>query len=282
MIRALMTILCALAVALVPRDVLAYGGTEIATTMASKPTNEEIRDATRRAIAKLAADFPRLAEREDLAQNAIEYALKKWDGERPFAAFVMWKADLLAKNAARDADRRRALMTTTPAKRRSAALFGSEKSLREATIRECRERVIAATGDEGRWWLDELERTITPPAVDEERAAARAARAVLKALEGAPSWVAEKVDREAMHRFATMYGAASWHTIAGQRIGIGYFVDGQYRKFGATPVEAAVLSILLGSWPKVSAESTPADVIEREADAIRKASSARKKGDRKT
>ncbi len=254
-----------------------YAGLEIAMAP-PKPTNDEIRKALRSSNAMLARDFAQLGNREELTQEALIYAHEKWDGGRTFVAFVKWKAKKLALNAARDLKRRAEIFENGPSSTAATALYASEQALREATIQECRARVLTATGDEGKWWLDELVVRVTPDAIKEEREGARAARAVLRALQGAPAWVTEKVDVEAMRRFATLYGNATWHSIAGQRIGIGYVVDGEVRKYGATQAEAAVLSILLGSWPKVSVEtSTPADVIEREADAIRKATAARQK-----
>lgn len=151
-------------------------------------------------------------------------------------------------------------------------------ALRTATLTECRRRLVDVTGEDGVAWLAHVElggSSLTPGRVEEERKAASAARDVLRGLAGAPEYVVAKVDHHALRQYAAG-GRDTWRTLTAGRFRVLYLdAEGKERVYGLDHAEAAVLSLLCGSWPPsvttVTTETTPAAVIRLEADAIRRA-----------
>ncbi|MBK8997667.1 MAG: hypothetical protein IPM35_18215 [Myxococcales bacterium] len=233
------------------------------------PSNAVLNDAaslaaSRKALTALRAEHPRRSDHEDLAQAALAYCLRRFDGDsEAFAARVAHKAKLLALDAAR-----RERRSANGGAKRKAERPLTLASLRSAVLAECKARVLAATGVELNDFASDKR-----SALSRERVAARAARDMLAALDASPE-LAHHVDQHALGLKAGGSGNPTWHEMLAMGLyGVGFIgADGQYRKFGSTDTEAAILSLLSGNWPNVKpGEVTPAEVIKAEATAIRMA-----------
>ena len=244
-----------------------------------EPSNEEIKTARRQALAKLRSSHRKCIHlHDDLISAAVEYALGAWDVEHSFEALVTWKANNLALDHLRKKKRLREAVTSRA--HRPATLEG----LRSATLAECRDRLLAVTGSAGERWLMDIGAEpgpdgtrepsrgyITPAYVAELKRAGLAARKVLRALVDAPPEIVALVDLETLHHSAC-FADATWAGMAGRKIGVGFNADGL---FGETATESAILSILAGHVPSMCVGMTAAEVIETEADTIRKGAAQR-------
>lgn len=224
------------------------------------PPRDAIEAAGRQALARLRADHARLsrAECEDIVQAAHAYCAPKWDGVRPYAAFVATKAGKLAIDQARKETRAGAPVRATAERPQTL------ETLRDAVLTECRRRVRAATGEdfEPRFRAEDVRR---------ERTNAREARALVAHARNVPGgedrldfrwWAQQCCETPPWHELVAAMGPRVGYLDAG----------GGYRRYGDANGERAVLSLLSGSWPKVSVGSvTVAEVIEAESAAIRTA-----------
>lgn len=243
------------------------------------------------------------SEAEDLADAAIMEALPRYRREGGvWGALVM----ATAKRRCLDGKRREKVTSAiaddfrhvaptrtrsldddpepTPEARDAAtlAMLASPEAIaatRAATLAECRRRLERVTGADGLAWLAEVERdesSLSPRRLAEHDAARKASRDILKALEGAPPWLAERVDTGALCQYAA--DGPTWHTLTAGKFVVRYRdKSGHERVYGQTPAQAAVLSLLCGHWPEIKgkAAATPATVIRAEAGAIAKAILAR-------
>lgn len=225
--------------------------------------------AERQALARLRKQHPRLGddERRDIVAEAHVKCLPRWDGVGSYEARVTAKADMLAIDRARK-EKRHASAVALSKVARPQTLAG----LRAVVLHECRARVLRAMGgDEERF--AKLTAKSLAAEVTKEQAVAKAARAVLRALRGAPASVVARVDVKAMTQYAHLHGLPLRRMQ--QIVGFTYRdAAGEWRDFGGltgTDTERAVLALLDGAWPKnARVGMTAAEVIALEADAIRK------------
>ena len=249
------------------------------------PSAAEYREARRSAV--------RVVRDEDAVDDAIAEALLRLRREGgDFTALVVATAKRRKLDSHREAEQAkdaRSALAREAREVREAAVHGveqpeapdldspeAEAACRAATLAECRRRLVDVTGEDGLAWIAHAgESSVTPERVAEERKAARAARKALRALEGAPNYVRDRVDERALGQYAAG-GRDTWHTIAGGRYRVLYLgPDGKERVYGLTAAEAAVLSLLSGNWPARQGVARPGAVIRTETNAIRKAVQAR-------
>lgn len=245
------------------------------------PTPAEYREARRSAV--------RVVRDEDAVDDAIGEALLRLRREGgDFVALVVATAKRRKLDAHREAEQARGACSALAREAREvreAAVHGveqpeapaldspeAEAACRAATLAECRRRLVDVTGEDGLAWIARAgESSVTPERVAEERVAARAAREALRALEGAPDYVRDRVDERALCQYAAG-GRDTWHTLTAGRYRVLYLgPDGKEHVYGLENAEAAVLSLLCGAWPPSATVATPAEVIRLESEAIRRA-----------